>query len=134
MTFNKEGVISGKRKSAVANVRFLLPGNGNIIVNNRFLEDYFQYNPRLIKIIQSPLSLLELEGHYDIIVNCEGGGIKGQSEAIRLAISRHLSKVMDLESKILLRKNGFLTCNSLCKERRKYGLKKARKASQFSKR
>nr|AEW12996.1 ribosomal protein S9 [Strombomonas acuminata] len=105
----------------------LKPGNGNIIINGLSFERYLQYN-------KSPLSLLELEKNYDVVIKSMGGGLSGQSEAIKkLGIARGLYKIVETNNQRKLKTAGFLTRNSACKERR-YGLKKARKASQFSKR
>lgn len=94
---------------------------------------YMQYNPKIFEVIQSPISLLDLSGTYDIIAKTSGGGINGQAEAIKLAVARALCKISP-EQRNLLKINGFLTRNAQRKERKKYGLKKARKAPQFSKR
>nr|YP_010700427.1 ribosomal protein S9 [Phacus arnoldii]WCH63586.1 ribosomal protein S9 [Phacus arnoldii] len=126
----------GRRKCAIANVK-VKSGTGNIIINNRDLSEYFQYNPKYEFIFYNfmPLILLNIEENYDIFVILKGGGISGQSEAIKLAISRVVYPLVEDISRNNLRINGFLTRNSLCKERKsKYGLKKARKAPQFSKR
>lgn len=124
---------TGKRKEAIANIK-IISGEGRIIINGKKYEEYIQNNPRLIKIIKSPLQLLNLEKNYDIIVRCIGGGLSGQADAIKLGISKALYKIVENNGQQELKRNGFLTRNSLCKERRKYGLKKARKAPQFSKR
>lgn len=123
----------GRRKSAIAKV-ILTPGNGSIIINGKDFQDYMQNNPKLIKNIQAPLMLLEMEGNFNITVHLIGGGLSGQSDAIRLGIARALYKIVESGNQRKLKTNGLLTRNSLCKERRKYGLKKARKAPQFSKR
>lgn len=122
---------TGRRKSSVARVR-LVPGEGKIIINNRELSAYFGLKT-LELIIKQPLVLTENIGKYDVHANVTGGGISGQAGAIRHGISRALLKV-DLEYRPALKKAGFLTRDPREKERRKYGLKKARKASQFSKR
>lgn len=123
----------GRRKSAVALVKVSL-GTGIISINGKDCAQYLQFNPKFIKNIKSPLDILDLGDKYDIFVRTKGGGISGQSEAIKLSIARAIYKYIDNISQKKLRENGFLTRNSLCKERRKYGLKKARKAPQFSKR
>nr|WP_092073870.1 30S ribosomal protein S9 [Dendrosporobacter quercicolus]NSL47874.1 30S ribosomal protein S9 [Dendrosporobacter quercicolus DSM 1736]SDM69023.1 small subunit ribosomal protein S9 [Dendrosporobacter quercicolus] len=122
---------TGRRKTSVARVR-LVPGEGNIIVNNRPLNDYFGLKT-LELIVKQPLNLTETLGKYDVLAKVEGGGPSGQAGAIRHGIARALLRV-DLEYRPALKKAGFLTRDPREKERRKYGLKKARKASQFSKR
>ncbi|GBG55961.1 30S ribosomal protein S9 [Sporomusaceae bacterium FL31] len=122
---------TGRRKTSVARVR-LVPGEGNIIVNNRPLNDYFGLKT-LELIVKQPLNLTDTLGKYDVLAKVEGGGPSGQAGAIRHGIARALLKV-DLEYRPALKKAGFLTRDPREKERRKYGLKKARKASQFSKR
>ena len=122
---------TGRRKSSVARVR-LVPGEGNIIINGRELKNYFGLKT-LELIVNQPLELTETKGKYDVLVNVCGGGFSGQAGAIRHGISRALLKV-DVELRGALKKAGFLTRDPREKERRKYGLKKARKASQFSKR
>lgn len=122
---------TGRRKTSVARVR-LVPGEGNIIVNGRELKEYFGLRT-LELIIKQPLNLTETIGKYDVIAKVAGGGLSGQAGAIRHGISRALLK-LDLELRPTLKKAGFLTRDPREKERRKYGLKKARKASQFSKR
>ena len=121
----------GRRKTSVARVR-LVPGEGNVIINNRELKDYFGLKT-LELIIKQPLNLTETIGKYDVLAKVEGGGPSGQAGAIRHGIARALLKV-DIEYRPALKKAGFLTRDPREKERRKYGLKKARKASQFSKR
>ena len=122
---------TGRRKSSVARVR-LVPGEGNIIINDRELNKYFGLKT-LELIVNQPLELTETKGKYDVLVNVNGDGISGQAGAIRHGISRALLLV-DEEFRPVLKKAGFLTRDPREKERRKYGLKKARKASQFSKR
>lgn len=122
---------TGRRKSSVARVR-LVPGEGKIIINKRELDNYFGLKT-LELIVNQPLELTETKGKYDVLVNVDGGGFSGQAGAIRHGIARALLKV-DLEFRPALKKAGFLTRDPREKERRKYGLKKARKASQFSKR
>ena len=121
----------GRRKTAIARI-YVKEGKGQITINDRDIEKYF-CEERLRFIVKQPLTLLEKDGNFDIKVNLVGGGIKGQAEAARLAIARALVK-MDEENKSPLRKQGFLTRDQREKERRKYGLKKARKSPQFSKR
>ncbi len=122
---------TGRRKKAVARVR-LVPGTGKIIINNRDLDDYIKYET-LRTLVREPLMITDTMGQYDVLVNVKGGGYTGQAGAIRHGISRALLQV-DNELRPLLKKAGFLTRDSRMKERKKYGLKKARKASQFSKR
>ena len=122
---------TGRRKSSVARVR-LVPGTGKITVNQRDLNDYFG-RQTLELIIKQPLELTGTTEQYDVIANVAGGGASGQAGAIRHGISRALLEV-DAEMRSDLKKAGFLTRDPRMKERKKYGLKKARKASQFSKR
>ena len=121
----------GSRKSSVARVR-LVPGEGKIVVNGRELSEYFGLKT-LELVVRQPLDTTETLGKYDVIANVVGGGISGQAGAIRHGIARALLKV-DADFRPLLKKAGLLTRDPREKERRKYGLKKARKASQFSKR
>lgn len=122
---------TGRRKSSVARVR-LIPGTGNIVVNKRGIDEYFGL-ATLKLIIRQPLVLTKTEGDYDIICKVQGGGTSGQAGAIRHGISRALCSI-DAEMRPILKKAGFLTRDQRMVERKKYGLKKARKAPQFSKR
>ncbi|QLL73209.1 30S ribosomal protein S9 [Lactobacillus crispatus] len=122
---------TGRRKDSVARVR-LVPGNGKITVNDKDVDQYIPF-PNLVKDLKQPLTLTETEGQYDIHVNVNGGGFSGQAGAIRLGIARALLEV-DPDFRGPLKKAGFLTRDPRMKERKKPGLKKARKASQFSKR
>lgn len=123
---------TGRRKEAVARVR-LMPGTGNFSINGgRTLPDYFP-NLAIRRVILEPLEVLELTKSYDIIAIIEGGGISGQAGALRHGIARALI-ALDPDLRPALKKEGFLTRDSRIKERRKYGLKKARKAPQYSKR
>jgi small subunit ribosomal protein S9 len=122
---------TGRRKTSVARVR-LVPGEGNVIINGREMQAYFGLKT-LELIVRQPLNLTETVDKYDVIAKVEGGGASGQAGAIRHGISRALLK-LDAELRPALKKAGFLTRDPREKERRKYGLKKARKASQFSKR
>ena len=122
---------TGRRKSSVARVR-LVPGEVNIIVNDRSLDDYFGLETLKV-IVKQPLVLTGLENKFDIHVNVIGGGFTGQAGAIRHGIARALLKA-DEELRSVLKKAGFLTRDPRMKERKKYGLKKARRAPQFSKR
>jgi len=122
---------TGRRKHSVARVR-LVPGEGKITVNNRSLDEYFGLET-LKLIVKQPLSLTETLGKYDVIVLANGGGMSGQAGAIRHGISRALLKA-DPEFRGPLKRAGFLTRDPRMKERKKYGLKAARRAPQFSKR
>lgn len=122
---------TGRRKNSVARVR-LVPGNGKITVNKEDVTEYIPY-PNLVKDLKQPLALTETESQYDVIVNVNGGGFSGQAGAIRHGIARALLEV-DPDFRGSLKKAGLLTRDPRMKERKKPGLKKARKASQFSKR
>lgn len=123
---------TGRRKKAIARVRLIPGGNGEIIINDRTLEEYFPMGT-LQYIVKQPLVEVAAEGKYDICVNVIGGGYTGQAGAIRLGIARALLQ-SEPESRPALKKAGFLTRDPRAKERKKYGLKKARRAPQFSKR
>ena len=129
---NKDKVGIGKRKQSVARV-FLVPGTGNIVINNIPGEKYLQYNLSYLNNIWAPLQILNLEKQFDIITIVRGGGITGQASSIQLGIARLLCK-MEKQNRILLKPHGFLTRDARIKERKKYGLRKARKAPQYSKR
>ncbi|PRR86747.1 30S ribosomal protein S9 [Clostridium luticellarii] len=122
---------TGRRKKSVARVR-LVPGEGKVIVNKRNIEDYFGLET-LRTIVNQPLVLTSTAGKFDVLVNVHGGGFTGQAGAIRHGISRALLKA-DENLRLELKKAGFLTRDSRMTERKKYGLKKARRAPQFSKR
>ena len=122
---------TGRRKTSVARVR-LVPGAGKVTINGRDMEEYFGLKT-LELIVRQPLVLTEMVDKYDVLANVSGGGASGQAGAIRHGISRALLE-LDGEFRPALKEAGFLTRDSREKERRKYGLKKARKASQFSKR
>ncbi len=122
---------TGRRKSSVARVR-LVPGNGQIVVNGKDSKDYF-CKKTLEMIIRQPLVLTETESRFDVLVNAHGGGTTGQAGAVRLGIARALLKA-DPEYRPVLKRAGFLTRDPRMKERKKYGLKGARRAPQFSKR
>ena len=122
---------TGRRKTSVARVR-LLPGNGNITINNRDIEDYFDYDTLKV-LVKEPLLITDTVDKYDVFVNVHGGGFTGQAGAVRHGIARALVE-SDQELRPALKKAGFLTRDSRMKERKKYGLKGARKAPQFSKR
>ncbi|CDN11366.1 MAG: 30S ribosomal protein S9 [Richelia sp.] len=123
---------TGRRKSAIARVR-LVPGSGQLKVNGKEGENYFQYNANYLGVIKAPLETLGLESEYDILVKAEGGGLTGQSDAIRLGVARALCQ-LDPENRSPLKTEGYLTRDPRAKERKKYGLHKARKAPQYSKR
>ena len=123
---------TGRRKKAIARVRLIPGGNGTIVINDRAFEDYFPQGT-LQYIVKQPLVLLNVESKYDIIVNVVGGGYTGQAGAIRLGVARALLEAEE-NSRPELKKAGFLTRDPRAKERKKYGLKKARRAPQFSKR
>ena len=123
---------TGRRKESVARVR-LVPGEGKIIVNKRTLDDYFGGLEALKAIVRQPLVLTETLGKYDVLVNVRGGGFTGQAGAIRHGIARALLEV-DPNLRPALKQAGFLTRDPRMKERKKYGLKGARRAPQFSKR
>lgn len=123
---------TGRRKKAIARVRLIPDGSGAITINKRSLDEYFGLDT-LKLIVRQPLGLTGNTAKYDIIVNVYGGGFTGQAGAIRHGISRALV-LADEETKSALKKAGFLTRDPRAKERKKYGLKKARRAPQFSKR
>lgn len=123
---------TGRRKKAVARVRVLPGGTGAITVNKRSLDEYFPLDT-LKLIVNQPFAETDTAGKFDVIVNVRGGGYTGQAGAIRHGISRALCNV-DETYRPALKKAGFLTRDPRMKERKKYGLKKARKAPQFSKR
>ena len=122
---------TGRRKKAIARVR-LVPGTGKVTINKRDIENYFNYETLRV-IVREPLMITDTLGQYDVLVNVHGGGYTGQAGAIRHGISRALLQA-DVELRPILKKAGFLTRDPRMKERKKNGLKKARKASQFSKR
>ena len=127
------GKSTGRRKSATAQVELISGGTGKISINGKESTEYMQYNARSAWKIQGPLDSLGFVTSYDVIVSCSGGGLTGQAEAIQLGIARALCTLKPA-SRAVLKAEGFLTRNALSKERKKYGLKKARKAPQFSKR
>ena len=122
---------TGRRKNAVARVR-LVPGQGKVLVNDRLLDEYFGLKT-LEMIVRQPLVITETFSRFDVLAKVEGGGVSGQAGAIRMGIARALLEA-DENLRPLLKRAGFLTRDPRMKERRKYGLKKARKAPQFSKR
>ncbi len=122
---------TGRRKNAVARVR-LVPGNGQVIINGRDVQEYFNFET-LRREVKRPLDLTGTLGKFDVIAKVHGGGYTGQAGALRHGISRALIK-SDAELRGALKKEGFLTRDARMKERKKYGLKAARRAPQFSKR
>ncbi len=122
---------TGRRKKSVARVRLIANGNGAITINNRDIDQYFGLDT-LKYICRQPLMVTDTLAKYDVIVNVHGGGYTGQAGAIRQGVARSL--VLAGEDKAALRSAGFLTRDPRMKERKKYGLKKARRAPQFSKR
>ena len=132
LTFQKKNIGLGKRKQAVARV-FLIPGEGNLTINKVSGNKYLQYNDSYLNTIWVPLEKLNLEKQFDIIAFVKGGGLTGQTEAIQLGVARQQCK-MENENRAILKPLGFLTRDSRIKERKKYGLRKARKAPQYSKR
>ena len=123
---------TGRRKNAVAAVR-LVPGNGKITINSKDIDEYFGLDT-LKLLVRQPLAATETEDKFDVIVKAVGGGISGQAGAIRHGIARALVEADEDNYKSVLKAAGFLTRDARMKERKKPGLKKARKASQFSKR
>ena len=122
---------TGRRKKSVARV-MVVPGEGNVVINGRPINDYFKTTTHQI-LVRQPLELTKMTGRFDVVANVNGGGMSGQAGAIRLGLARALLKA-DPNLRPLLKKAGFLTRDPRMKERKKYGLKKARKAPQFSKR
>ncbi|PSB29288.1 30S ribosomal protein S9 [Stenomitos frigidus] len=123
---------TGRRKSAVARVR-LVPGSGQLTINGKPGDLYLQFNAEYLSVAKAPLETLGLEGEYDILVNAHGGGLTGQADAVRLGVARALCQ-LDPDNRKPLKIEGYLTRDPRAKERKKYGLRKARKAPQFSKR
>jgi len=126
------GAAVGRRKQAIARVR-LVPGSGTITVNGRTLEDYFP-NKLHQQLINDPFTVLNLQGAYDVIARISGGGDSGQAGALRLGIARALNNIDVENNRPVLKKAGFLSRDARVIERKKAGLKKARKAPQYSKR
>ena len=123
---------TGRRKSSVARVR-LVPGTGQVTVNGKPGESYFNRIPGYMEALKAPLETLGLESEYDILVKAHGGGLTGQSDAVKLGVARALCQ-LDPENRQPLKIEGYLTRDPRAKERKKYGLHKARKAPQYSKR
>ena len=123
---------TGRRKQAIARVR-LVPGTGRWTVNGRTLEGYFP-NKVHQQLVNEPFVTLEVDGSFDVVARIVGGGVSGQAGALRLGIARALNEIDTEGNRPALKKAGFLTRDARVKERKKYGLKKARKAPQYSKR
>ena len=123
---------TGRRKSSIARVR-LIPGKGEVTINGKSLDDYFGGLDLLKQEVKRPLVLVGADGKFDVVARVQGGGTTGQSGALRHGIARALC-IADAENRAALKAAGYLTRDPRMKERKKYGLKKARRASQFSKR
>lgn len=132
LLFQRDQIGLGKRKQATARV-FLVPGEGNLIINKVSGDKYLQYNANYLNMVWSPLEKLNLDKQFDIIAVVRGGGLTGQTEAIQLGVARLLCKI-DNQNRPILKPFGLLTRDARIKERKKYGLRKARKAPQYSKR
>ena len=126
------GAATGRRKEAVARVR-LIPGSGTWTINGRPLDQYFP-NKVHQQLVREPLVSVDLDGAYDVVAKITGGGVSGQAGALQLGVARALNEIDADALRPTLKKAGFLTRDARVKERRKYGLKKARKAPQYSKR
>ena len=123
---------TGRRKTSVARVR-IVPGSGQITVNGRTADDYFNKIVDYLNSIKAPLETLGIENDYDLIIRAHGGGLTGQSDAVKLGVARALCQ-LDPDNRQPLKVEGYLTRDPRAKERKKYGLHKARKAPQYSKR
>lgn len=132
LSLSVAGAAVGRRKEAIARVR-LVPGTGTVTVNGRAIEDYFP-NKLHQQLITSPFAVLDLGSSYDVIARISGGGPSGQAGALRLGIARALNEIDAENNRPALKKAGFLSRDARIKERKKAGLKKARKAPQYSKR
>jgi small subunit ribosomal protein S9 len=132
LIFQKDQIGIGKRKQSTARV-FLIPGTGNIRINKPPGEKYLQYNDTYLRTVWGPLQKLSLDNQFDIVALVNGGGLTGQAQAIQLGVARLLCR-MDNANRPILKPFGFLTRDARIKERKKYGLRKARKAPQYSKR
>jgi small subunit ribosomal protein S9 len=126
------GAATGRRKEAIARVR-LVPGAGSWKINGRTLEEYFP-NKVHQQLVNDPFKVTEMEGRFDVIARIHGGGASGQAGALRLGVARALNEIDTEANRPTLKKSGFLTRDARVKERKKAGLKKARKAPQYSKR
>ena len=134
-TSEKNNILStgvGRRKSSHASVK-ILPGNGDIIINRQPGLNYFTTSSQSLSVCRTPLEIFECENSYNMIIDVSGGGVQGQTQAIKLAVAKAVSK-LDSTKRVKLRSLGLLSRDTRVKERKKYGLKKARKASQYSKR
>lgn len=123
---------TGRRKTSIARVQ-IIPGSGKLIINGLPGESYLQFSPNYLRISCTPLNILGLNKEYDIYVKAEGGGLTGQADAIRLGLARALCSI-NPENRLMLKSEGLLRRDARIKERKKYGLRKARKAPQYSKR
>nr|ARW68768.1 ribosomal protein S9 [Palisada sp.] len=123
---------TGRRKTSIARVQ-IIPGSGKLIINGLPGESYLQFSPNYLRISCTPLNILGLNKEYDIYVKAEGGGLTGQADAIRLGLARALCNI-NPENRLMLKSEGLLRRDARIKERKKYGLRKARKAPQYSKR
>lgn len=123
---------TGRRKSSIARVK-LTPGSGKLTINGIPGESYLQFSPNYLRISYAPLKALGLNNEYDIHVKAEGGGLTGQADAIKLGVARALCRI-NADNRHTLKAEGYLTRDARVKERKKYGLRKARKAPQYSKR
>lgn len=132
LLYQKTNIGLGKRKQAVARI-FIIPGEGNLIINKTSGNKYLQYNDSYLRAVWAPLKALNLDNQFDIVAIVKGGGLTGQSQSIQLGVARQLCQ-MDPQHRTVLKPFGFLTRDSRIKERKKYGLRKARKAPQYSKR
>jgi small subunit ribosomal protein S9 len=132
LIYQKTNIGLGKRKQAVARI-FIIPGNGTLTINKVSGTKYLQYNDTYLNTAWAPLRVLNLDKQFDIIAVVNGGGLTGQAQAIQLGVARQLCE-MEVQHRLILKPFGFLTRDSRIKERKKYGLRKARKAPQYSKR
>lgn len=133
-SYNNKVIYSGtgRRKTSIARVQ-LIPGSGKLIINGLPGESYLQFSPNYLRISCTPLNILGLDKEYDIYVKAQGGGLTGQADAIKLGLARALCSI-NHENRIMLKAEGLLRRDARIKERKKYGLRKARKAPQYSKR
>ena len=132
LSFQKKNIGLGKYKQAIARV-FLIPGHGNILINKISGEKYLQYNDDYLNTVWAPVEKVNQKKQFDIVVFVSGGGLTGQSKAIQLGVARFLCSI-EKKHRFILKPFHFLTRDSRIKERKKYGLRKARKAPQYSKR
>ena len=132
LIFQKDNIGLGKHKQSVARV-FIIPGEGDLVINKVIGDRYLQYNSNYLSTVWGPLEKLNLEKQFNIVAIVKGGGLTGQAKAIQLGAARLLCNI-DEKNRAILKPFGFLTRDSKIKERKKYGLRKARKAPQYSKR